>query len=530
MRQYDSQVLLRALGEAGSWPHPVGDIRLVETHISWILLTGDFAYKLKRPLDLGFLDFTTLEKRRDACLEELRLNRRTAPELYVDVVAICGDPARPRIEKHSDEPDDVFEYAVRMHEFDQEDQLDQQLAAGELECENMVELAGHVAGFHGSIPRATADDPWDGVDRLRRLARENFEVLEPLVDDTADRETLGRLRDWTRQELESLSRRIEQRLADGFVREGHGDLHLSNITRFRGRYVAFDCIEFDPSLRWMDVMCEAGFLVMDLAARHRVDLAWAFLNRYLELSGDYDGTSLLRFYIVYASMVRSKIAGIRAEQDQPGSQTYSEQARQYRMHLALAERATRPRRPLLLLTHGYSGAGKSFITQRLANALPAIRVRSDLERKRLHGISPQDNTGADPGRGIYDPSASNELYRHLRDCAGAVLAGHFDVIVDASFLTHAHRTLFFDLARDTRAELVILNCRAEDKVLRSRIRQRSGDASDADIEVLNYQQQHADPFTELEKHYVVTVDTNDETDPLRVTGAICSRLGRENVD
>ncbi len=533
VKQQNLPALIQSLAGPAVWPHPVGDISLIETHISWIVLTGDYAYKIKRPLNLGFLDFTTLERRRHACLEELRLNRRTAPSLYLGVVALCGSEDAPEIVNIDEDPDDVIEYAVRMREFPQEQQLDRYLAAGSLGGADMEALAGHVAGFHQSIPPAGADRPRDDVAKLTRFCRGNFDTLAELIDDSADVDTLQRLRDWTESQLATLAQRIGQRREDGFVRECHGDLHLSNLVRLDSGFAAFDCIEFDPDLRWMDVISEMGYLVMDLAARQRVDLAWRLLNRYLELTGDYQGVVLLRLYIVYASMVRAKIAAIHAEQEESGSAAFMEQARHYRMHLALAERAIRPRRPVLLITHGLSGSGKTWLSSRLASALPAIRIRSDVERKRLAGLAPADRSDSPVGGGLYDEETTGRTYVRLRDCASAVLTAQFDCIVDAACLKSKQRRLFADLARDAGAELLILECKASESVLRERIMQRAwdgADASEADWSVLRNQIGALEELDDDERRHTITIDCSDTIDALRVTGAICSKLGRDAGD
>ncbi|MBT8136213.1 MAG: AAA family ATPase [Gammaproteobacteria bacterium] len=524
--------LIRGLCSPEAWPHPVSEVRAIETHVSWVLLTGEYAYKIKRPVTLGFLDFSTLGQRRQACEEELRLNQRLSPQLYESVVAITGSESAPKVAADSSAPE-AIEYAVRMREFKQDSQLDRQLLAGSLELGDMDKLAAAVAAMHDQAK--VADDTSDRgtVEAIAQPAMANFTTLDTLVDDAGDRSTLLRLGEWTATQVALLRPRFEQRRHDGRIRENHGDLHLSNLAAYDNQIVAFDCIEFDPALRWRDCMSEVGFLVMDLAARQRVDMAWRFLNRYLELTGDYNGTALLRFYIVYASMVRAKIAAIRAEQNEPGSQVYMDAARHYRMHLALAERAIRPRFPALIITNGLTGSGKTWLTSRLASVIPAIRLRSDIERKRLHGIDALDTSNSAPGAGIYTAEATQQTYRYLRDRAADVLAASFDVIVDAALLTSEQRGLFVDLARQSTASLVILECVADPTTLRERITQRAwdgGDASEADVEVLGYQQRNAQPLTDEERVFAINIDTAAAADPLRVVGEIWRKLGRETGD
>ncbi len=523
--------LIRSLCRAEAWPHPADDVRVIETHVSWILLAGDFAYKIKRPVDLGFLDFSTLEQRREACTNEFELNRAFAPDLYLGVVAIVGSADSPEIAEA--DSGGALEYAVRMRRFRQGEQLDRLLAAGELRLDDMDDIARTVATMHGEAAAASTDGEWGGFDSVVNPAMENFNALEPLVDDAGDRNTLKGLQEWTTVQSAMLAERIEARRAAGHVRETHGDLHLSNLARLDGRITAFDCIEFDPALRWRDTMSDIGFLVMDLAARQRVDMAWRFLNRYLEITGDYNGAALLRYYIVYASMVRAKVAAIRAEQNDPASQVFADSARHYRMHLALAERAARPRHPAIVLTTGLSGSGKTWLTNRLCCVMPAVRVRSDLERRRVHGIALDEKTTSEVGAGIYSPEGTTRTYGRLRDLARDLLAARLDVIVDAAFLEESQRHQFLDLARDTGAALIILECHADPKVLRERVTQRAwdgADASEADTTVLAHQQQSYEELTAGERALSISVDTTGESDPLRVAGAIWRKLGRETTD
>ena len=397
----------------------------------------------------------------------------------------------------------------------------------------MDELAQMVAAMHSKAPVAAQDGPWGTVESIADPAMENFSALNPLVDDAADRVTLQRLRDWTSTQIAFLGPLMHQRRHEGFIRECHGDMHLTNMARFEGQIIAFDCIEFDPALRWRDVMSEVGFLVAGLAARLRIDMGWRFLNRYLELTGDYSGAALVRFYLVYGSLVRAKIAAIRAEQETPGSDVYKAAARHYRMHLSLAERAIRPRYPVVILTTGMSGSGKTWLTERLCPVLPAIRIRSDIERKRLHGLEATHNSEANLSKGIYSADATWLTYQRLRDRARDLLTANMDIIIDATFLKQEQRALFIELAHNSRAAIIILQCHADDQVLRDRISQRKqegADASEANQAVLKYQQESTEPLTTAEQALAISIDTSSNTDPLRVAGEIWSKLGREIVD
>jgi aminoglycoside phosphotransferase family enzyme len=302
--------LFAALLDPACYPHPVARVRVIETHISWVLLTGEYAYKIKKPVNLGFVDFTTPGQRRYYCEEELRLNRRLALGLYLEVVSIRGDPGAPRISGEGP----VLDYAVKMREFPQDALASRRIAGGDFGAAEIDALAARVAEFHAGAPAAGPEGRFGTPDAVLSAALQNFEQMLPLVKTVTEVRTLRMLRQWTEREHGARRDAFERRRGEGFVRECHGDLHLGNITMIDGRPVPFDCIEFNDELRWIDVMSEVAFLAMDLEDRGRRDLAWRFLNRYLEATGDYAGIPVLRFYLVYRALVRAKVHLIRSRQ------------------------------------------------------------------------------------------------------------------------------------------------------------------------------------------------------------------------
>lgn len=496
--------MVRALLGPAPYPHPVRQIEHIETHISDVFLTGDYAYKLKKPLDLGFLDFSTLEKRRLCCEEELRLNRRLAPELYLAVVPITGKPAQPRICGEG-EP---FEYAVQMREFAQAGMLERVLARGELAAGHADEIAQLVAGFHAALPPALGDSSYGSAQSIMGPALQNFDQLSPLLESATDRAALDRLRRWTQVQHASLASVFEQRRREGFVRECHGDLHLGNMVLIDGRVRIFDCIEFNPLLRWIDVINETAFLAMDLVQRRRSDLAFRFLNRYLEITGDYPGVRLLRYYMVYRALVRAKVAAMRAAQDNVERSVKSALLAKCSAHLALAEELIDSARPALLILHGLSGSGKTSVSQIVLETVGAIRILSDVERKRLHGLSSGARSGSSLGEGIYTDSAGAATYDRLAALASCVLEGAFPALVDATFLKRGQRERFRSLAAGLALPFVIVHMDASERELRRRIGQRASegtDASEATVAVLDRQLQTQDPLSRDEQ--VWTIDT-----------------------
>ena len=457
------------------------DARLIETHISWVLLAGDEALKSKTPVRLPFLDFSTLEARRQMCSEELRLNRRLAPQLYREVVPITGSVADPRPGGEGA----AIEYALRMRRFADGALLSERLAAGTLQAAAIDHLASHLAAFHRDAAVAAPDSPWGTAERVAADLRgvlDGLAARAPAFDAAS-------WRAWADTEVARLRPVWAERHRAGWVREGHGDLHLANVVVEGDEAVPFDCIEFDPGLRWIDVQADIGFLVMDLLAHERAELAFRFLDRYLADGGDYGGLAVLRFYLVYRALVRALVASLRAPGHAPAAAAY----------LALAERLREPPGARLLVTHGLSGSGKSRLAAALVERCGAIRLRSDIERKRLHGLAASASSGSAPGAGLYAADASTRTYERLLALARGALEAGWPTIVDATFLRARERAAFRALARQLEVPFTLLHCEAPPVVLRERLRRRRGDASEADAAVLALQMQTQQPLSHAER-------------------------------
>jgi hypothetical protein len=484
----------------------VSSVRLVETHISWVFLTGRYAYKVKKPVKLPFVDFSTLALRKRFCDEELRVNRRLAPELYLGVVPIGGSAAAPRVGRKP-----AFEYAVKMREFPADARLDRQLAADGVPAAAFQEFGERLAEFHGSLPRVRGIDAGDAGAVALRNVDELSEYLRP-----GKNEEIQRLRAYTERSRARLTPVFARRAAQGAHRECHGDLHLQNLLWSGGKIVAFDALEFDRTLRDVDVISEAAFPAMDLQAAGRTDLKYRFLNRYLEIGGDYDGLDVLRFYLVHRALVRAKVAAIKPAQS---AAAQDESQRYLRTALELVE----PHRPILVVTHGLSGSGKTSVSDGLAAQLPAIRARSDVERKRLHGLAASARSGSGLGTGLYAAAASRRTYAALATIADAALRNGENAIVDAAFLRRAERLEMRQVAAMNAAYFAIVECTASAAELRRRIttRAKAGrDASEADLRVLEHQLATFEPLDPAERRHTVTVDTERGLSPEKLAARL----------
>lgn len=498
--------LIAALTRPEAYPHPVSSIEIFETHISWVITTGTSAYKIKKAVKLDFLDFSTLERRRHYCEEELRLNRRWAPELYLDVLPICGSYEHPSVGGDGS----VIEYALQMAQFPQSAQLDNQLNAGRLKEKDLFALAETIAGYHADAKIIEFANDNESVRKVRAPMLDNFAPLKQAID----MDLLYRVQQWTANRLRDLKPTLIQRRKDGFVRECHGDLHLGNLVRLPSGIVPFDCVEFSAELRNIDVISDIAFLVMDLVAQARQDLAYAFLNRYLECTGDYSGMDVFGLYFVYHSMIRAKVAAIRST-ERATPEDRQQDIEDLKHNLAVAARWIEAPEPRLIAMHGYSGSGKTWLSSQLMSQLPAIRIRSDIERKRLLGLEETGGSDSEPGSGIYTETARAGIYERLIETAEGLLEAGFNVIVDASFLRRTDRQLLVGLAERQSVALNFVDTSADRDELLHRLEERgiSGkDASEADIKVLNFQYENSDPLNDAEREQTVFVRTDATVD------------------
>lgn len=501
----DTERLLTALQSPDCYPHPVTTVTRIETHISWILLAGDYAYKIKKPVDFGFLNFSTLKRRKHFCEEELRLNRRHAEAIYLQVDSINGAIEAPRI--NGDGP--VLEYAVRMRRFDPEQTLDKRLQRGELAVSEIHELATTLAHLHADAETAAAEG-WLGSPRqVLEPMLENFDLLHTGLTDADSGNRLTRLRDWTLAEAGRLQAVLEQRLSQGYVRECHGDAHLGNVARFEDHTCLFDCIEFNDELRWIDVLSDLAFTVMDLHDRGAPELAWSLLDTYLTETGDYAGLQVMPLYLVYRALVRAKVGVLRLRETLPAATRQATEA-EVAGYLALAEQLAAPRQPQLALTLGVSGSGKSWLAQQLIPLCGLVRLRSDVERKRLAGLSATASSDSATEAGLYHPAMTERTYARLLELTRTLLKAGFSVIVDATFLEQAQRAPFLALAADFELPARLLLCEADDNTLRERILRREAagiDPSEADLQVLEAQQAKQEDLSDTESRLTLRLDT-----------------------
>ena len=485
------KVLIRETGQS---------VELIETHLSWVLLTPVYAYKLKKPVRLPFADFSSAQARKHFCEEELRLNRRFAPSIYLDVVPVRGSRKTPRLDGGNGAQ--AIDHVVRMRRFPQSSLLRNLLVSGGLEPHWLDGLARRLAGLHAAAPVA----PSAGWGSPQRVVRSAADVLASLQTPPGDPRHAA-LRAWLQAQASALLPAWAERQRGGSIRECHGDLHMGNVALIDGELMPFDCIEFDPGLRWIDVMSDVAFLTMDLKAHGRADLACRFLDAWLQCSGDHAGLRVLPFYEVYRALVRAMTADLSGPVPQRGP------APDY-LACAAQWASPTPGTARLLITHGLSGSGKSTLAAQLLRAAGAIRIRSDVERKRLFGLGPLERSSA-MGIDIYTEQATQDTFDSLRQRAGEALRAGYPVIVDAAFLRVHERRRFQALAAELQVPFSILDCTASAATLRQRVAARAAtgtDASEADVAVLERQLASQQPLEADEQALAMAVPTDQVVD------------------
>jgi hypothetical protein len=476
--------LVRDLTDPSAYPHRPRSVRLIQTHISWVFLAGEYAYKVKKPVELGFLDFRTLGQRRRFCAEEVRLNRRLAPDTYLGVVEIKRADGGYRLAGRGR----TAEVAVWMRRLPAKRMLDRLVEAGEADGV-LLERIGHVvADFHAVAAHGPAIHRYGSAAVIRGNWRENFAQTRHLPADILPPEWRRAIEAYVARFLADEARRLTARARAGRIRDCHGDLHAQHVCCTDPIRI-FDCIEFNARFRYGDTASEIAFLAMDLEARGRPDLAIDFLNSYLDGSGDYDAVPLLDFYRAYRAYVRGKVYGIQAfEPNRSDTRALADQARRY---FELAAASTEPRRRVeLVVMTGLVASGKTTVARALARAGAGIVVRTDAVRKQLAGLPWSRRAPAAFGEGLYTAAMTRHTYATCLRIADALLGAGWPVIIDGTFGRREERDAARAVARRRRAPFRIVWCQAPDAELRARLRARAaagGDISDAGEAVLQAQ-------------------------------------------
>ncbi|MCS6852978.1 MAG: AAA family ATPase [Gemmataceae bacterium] len=478
--------LLEALSRPDAYPTSASDVEVHQTHISAVFLVGPWAYKVKKPVRLGFVDFSTVDRRRHFCDEEVRLNRRLAPSVYLGVVPVVRHQGRLQVEGDGE----VVDWAVKMRRLPAEANWQERLKRGDLQTAALQRLALRLVEFHAAAASGPEIAAGGRLEIVARNARENFEQTIDHVGSTVSPVVHERLRQLTETALRRLGPLIERRVEQGRIRDTHGDLRLEHIYEFPDRgppedLLIIDCVEFNEWFRWADPVADIAFLVMDFAARGRRDLGDTFADAYFAAADDAEGRELLAFYVAYRAAVRAKVAGFKwSEPEVPTEERSEALARaQARWLLALSVLDEPGRGPCLLAVGGLPGSGKSTLARALAERTGAVVIRSDSVRKELAGLPEGASAAAGFAQGIYDADWTERTYAECCRRAAAELFQGSRVIIDASFARQKWRQRLQELGIRWGVPTLLLLCQAEPEVVRSRLADRRRDASDADWSV-----------------------------------------------
>lgn len=493
--------LIQQMLQPGFYPHPVTEpIELIQTHLSYVLLTGNYAYKLKKPVNFGFLDFSTLEKRQHFCQEELRLNQRGAAELYLEVLPITQTEAQ----FHLGDKGEPVEYALKMRQFPQEMLFVSLFEQGKLNADRMEELGRVMAAYHAKAATNEYIRSFGKVAQVRQAFDENYEQTEKYIGGPQTQEQFDLTKQYTDKFFAERETLFTSRIENNWIRECHGDPHLGNICVWQDKILPFDCIEFNEPFRFVDVMFDIAYAVMDMDVRQRPDLGNAYLNTYVEQTGDWEGLQVLPIYLNRQAYVRAKVTSFLLDDPSIPASKKEEATATAVQYYKLAWQYTQPRQGELILMSGLSGSGKSTVARQLARKLRAIHLRSDAVRKHLGGIPLSERGGEE----LYTAEMTHKTYARLLSLGIMLATQGYPVILDAKYDRQQLRQAAIAAAESEQLPLQILHCTAPIELLQERLQNRRGDIADATADLLSAQQAAAEPFTQIEQSYVKTIDTS----------------------
>src|SRR6266511_6558 len=460
--------MVEQVRNAPEWPEGELPIEMKQTHISVLLLSRSYVIKLKKPVDFGFLDYTTLEKRLKACEDEVRLNRRLCPNTYIGVGGIIEIDGQIRF---SGETGKIVDYCVWMRRLPEDRMLDRMVANNTV-TEAVIDcVAARLYEFHHTAPRGPEIAIWGSLDEVRHNWEENLIQTEPFIGRTISAPAYKAIRSWVNEEIETKARLFDRRAREGRIVDGHGDVRCESVCVTDGAICIYDCIEFNDRFRCGDVASEAAFLAMDLDARGRPDLGYFFAEAYQHRAGDEDFLTLLPFYRCYRAYVRGKVLSFRLNESEFGEEEREDAATRAKNFFDLARRyASRLKKPTVIAVGGLSGTGKTAVARAIAGELGLQAFSSDRARQSLFGDA-KKRTGY--GEGAYNAEANRLTYRKLIEAASEALKDGRSVVLDATFRNAAALAMARSMAAEAGARWRLIECRLAPELVRSRLAERA---------------------------------------------------------
>ncbi len=494
------------------YAHRADALELKQTHISYVVLAGDYVYKIKKPVRFAFLDYSTLEKRRHFCHEEIRLNRRLAPGIYLGVVAILQNQGQFTLSECAPKSDRVLEYAVKMRRLPEEHLLDRRVKEGKARKEDFTPIAGKLADFYAQAASAQAR-VYGSADAIRRNLEDNLNEVEPLIGETLSFEQFMRMRNYNDDFLTGHADLLEKRIEQGRVREGHGDLRAEHIC-IADDPIIFDCIEFNEKLRYCDAASEIAFLAMDLDYLGTPLLSDHLVTTFQRLTGDSELSVLLPLYKSYRAGVRGKVETLKSRETEV-AKTEKDQAKiRARRYFRLASRYVKaPISAAIVVVCGLVASGKSSLARRIGDGTGYQTLNSDVVRKQLAAIPLTTRASHAYGEGIFTADFNTRTYNRLLSETEDYLKSGNGVVVDATFKDAKHRQCFLDLSRRMQLPVIFIECRAGEKKTLERLKtrqQHADEVSDATIDVYLRQRGEFMPLTDIPDSIRMVVNTESD--------------------
>lgn len=501
--------LVETMSSPAFYPHRPEQVELIQTHISYVFIAGDFVYKVKKSVDFGFLDFTSLDKRKFYCNEELRLNRRLAPDIYLEVVEIYEDGNHNiTLEKG----EQVIEYAVKMKKLPHDKMLKELLSQGKVDYAVMDAIAHKLVDFHARAATGGKIDESGSIETIRQNHDENFSQTEPYINITIPEYRYRFIKSYVYGYIERHKPLLLKRIADHKIREGHGDLHLENICIMDDDIVIFDCIEFNELFRYDDVAAEVAFLAMDLDYNGYPDYSDVFVDDYISCANDSEIRLLLNFYKCYYAYVRGKVIGFEIKEEEVRQEEREEALRSAASYFDLAYTyASRLEKPALILMSGLMGTGKSVLARLISSRIGAEVIRTDVLRKEILDIPQTERRHEAFGRGIYSNDITRRTYEETLTLASAKLRAGKSVIIDASYKRREERKKVFEFAKKLNIDFFLIECICPEGIIKKRLDSRmaaTGESSDGRWEIFQAQKDTFDPITEIPEESHIIIDTS----------------------